>query len=110
MAASKVECLNPNTGAHMNIDAEIYALFAKAIRQTLKGGKAITLSAMVEGIHDYLMRRKSNFSGSIPWYAVTVKNDMQVRGKLEVFIEKGRKLNKLKSEVITNAAKYQNNK
>ncbi|MBC7830229.1 MAG: hypothetical protein H7122_20970 [Chitinophagaceae bacterium] len=96
MPALKVECLNPNTGARMNIDAEIYALFFSAIRQTLKGGKAVTFSAMVEGIHGYLKRKKSNFSGSVPWYAVTVKNDMQVKGKLEVFTEKGQKLNRLK--------------
>ena len=27
----KVECLNPNTGGHMNIDKNIYDLFSKAI-------------------------------------------------------------------------------
>lgn len=96
MPASKVECLNPNTGARMNIDAEIYALFEKAVRQTLKGGKALTFSALVEGIKEYLIRSKSDFSGSVPWYAVTVKNDMQVRGQIEVFIEHGKKLNRLK--------------
>ena len=49
----KVECLNPNTGGRMNIDAETYELFTKAIKQTLKGGKAITYSEMVEGIKKY---------------------------------------------------------
>lgn len=99
MPVSKVECLNPNTGARMNIDAEIYALFVRAIQEALQGGKAITYSAMVEGIKAYLIRSKSNFGGSVGWYAVTVKNDMEVRRQLEVFIEKGRKLHKLKSEV-----------
>ena len=95
MPAGKVECLNPNTGARMNIDAEIYDLFVTAIKQTLKGGKAKTFSEMVEGIRDYFLKTKNPFSKSVAWYAITIKNDMEVRGQLQVFAEKGKKLNKL---------------
>jgi hypothetical protein len=46
---AKVECLNPNTGGRMNIDKEVYDLFSKAIYHTVKTGKAITYSQIVEG-------------------------------------------------------------
>ena len=93
---SKVECFNPNTGRRMSIDGETYQLFAKAIKQTLKGGKAISFSEMVEDVKKYFRVNGIAFKKSVPWYAVTVKNDLQVRNTIEVFTEKGRKLHRLK--------------
>lgn len=92
---AKVECLNPNTGGRMNIDKEIYDLFSKAIYQTVKKGKALTYSQIVEGIKDYFKKQKIKFDGSVEWYAVTVKHDMHARGILHVYTEKGRKLHSL---------------
>jgi hypothetical protein len=92
----KVECFNPNTGRKMNIDVETYQLFTKAIKQALKEGKAITFSEMVEGVKKYFRLHQIGFKKSVPWYAVTVKNDLQVRNTIEVFTEKGKKLHRLK--------------
>jgi hypothetical protein len=94
--SQKAECLNPNTGGKMNIDKDIYELFSKAIHQSLKPGKALSFSEIVEAIHDRFYKQKTKFKGSLGWYAVTVKNDMQVRGIIEVFIEKGKKMHRLK--------------
>ena len=94
----KVECLNPNTGGTMNIDKNIYDLISKAIYHTLKSGKSLTYSEIVEGIHDHFKKQKIKFEGSIPWYAVTVKHDMHARGIIEVFTEKGRKMHKLRKK------------
>jgi hypothetical protein len=91
----RTECLNPNTGGRMSIDKEIYDLFAKAIKQTLKDKKALTFSEMVEGIKNYLSSNKIKFSKSVGWYAVTVKNDLEVRKEIEAYIEKGKKLHRL---------------
>ena len=92
----KVECLNPQSGRRMNIDTDTWQLFSKAINETLKGGKALSFTELVEGIHDYMHAHKINFKKSIPWYAVTVKNDMEVRGLLKVYTEKGKKMNSLR--------------
>ena len=40
-STGKIECLNPNTGGKMNIDAEVYDLFSKTIYHTLKKTKRI---------------------------------------------------------------------
>jgi hypothetical protein len=93
--AQKVECFNPNTGGRMNIDKEIYELFCGAIYHSLKEGKELTYTQMVEAIYDCFKKQKTKFDGSIEWYAVTVKNDMQTRGLIEVFAKKGRKLHRL---------------
>ena len=92
----KVECLNPNTGRTMNIDKTVYNLFSKAIYHTLKKGKALTYTEIVEGIKDCFNQQKTNFKGSIGWYAVSVKHDMHARGVIEVFTEKGKKMHRLK--------------
>jgi hypothetical protein len=49
----KVECLNPNTGGRLNIEAGTYELFSKAIYQTLQSSKApLTFTQIVEGVKD----------------------------------------------------------
>jgi hypothetical protein len=91
----KIECINPNTGRHMQIDASTYALFAKAIRHALKGGKLISYTELVEGVRNYFKKQAISFKGSVGWYTVTVKKDMQASGLIEVFTEKGRTMHRL---------------
>jgi len=91
----KVEVANPNTGRKMQIDAETWDLFNRAIKDSLKNGKALTFSEMVEGIEQYIKKNKINFSGSVGWYAVTVKHDLHVKKILKVYTEKGKKLHML---------------
>jgi len=93
---AKVECLNPNTGGRMNIDKNIYDVISKAITKTLQGGKAITFTELMNGVKKYIKTNKIDFTGSIDWYGITVKKDMEARGVLEVVEEKGKKLNRLK--------------
>lgn len=93
--AGKVECLNPNTGRRMLIDAATYELFAKAICHTLMGGKELTYTQIVEGVRECFQKEKTAFDGSAEWYAVTVKNDLQAKGVLDVFTQKGKKLHRL---------------
>ena len=96
-ASQKVECLNPNTGGRINIDKTTHDLFSKAIRQSFKKDEALTFTQIVERVHDYLKRHKITFDGSVDWYAISVKHDMHARGLLEVFVEKGRKLHRLRN-------------
>lgn len=94
--SEKVECLNPNTGGKINIDKDTYDLFSKAIYHTLKKGKALTYTEVVDGIKDCFKQQKTKFKGSVSWYAVTIKHDMHARGIIEVFTEKGKKLHRVK--------------
>jgi hypothetical protein len=93
---AKVECLNPNTGRRMNIDKATYDLFSKAIYHTLKEKGASTFTQVVEGVYDCFQKQKTKFNGAVEWYSISVKNDMHAKGVIEVFIEKGKKLHRLK--------------
>jgi hypothetical protein len=79
----------------MMINAATYELFSKAIYHTLKSGKELTYTALVEGVHDCFRKQKTAFDGSVEWYTVTVKNDLQAKGAIETFTTKGKKLHRL---------------
>jgi hypothetical protein len=91
----KIEVLHPNTGRKMNVDADTWKLFSTAIRHTLKSGKELTFTEIVEGIHDYLTSHNIQFKQSVEWYAVTVKNDLHVKNIIAVTTIKGRKMHSL---------------
>ena len=94
-AGQKTECINPNTGGRMNIDSGIYDLFSKAIYHTLQENSPLSFTEISQGVQDCFKQQKTKFSGSVDWYALTVKNDMHARGIIEVYTEKGKKLHRL---------------
>ena len=95
ISSGKVECLNPNTGGKINIDLSTYELFSKAIYHTLKAKGPVSFTEMVEGIRDCFKKQGTVFKGSISWYAVTVKNDLESRKVIHTYMEKGKKLHQL---------------
>src|SRR5436190_8113442 len=98
----KIECLNPNTGGKMNIDAMVYDLFSKAIYHTLKKNKqGVTYTDIVSGVKKCFKEERTTFHGSVAWYTVTVKNDMVAKDVIGIFMEKGKRLHKLKSTSLS---------
>jgi hypothetical protein len=61
----------------------------------VKAGEAITYTQITEGVKDCFSKQKTKFTGSLKWYAVTIKNDMHARGVLKVFMQKRKKLHSL---------------
>lgn len=92
----KVACLNPHSGREMKIDKSIYDLFTKAIKEALKNKKELSFTELTKAIKSNLSTNKIKFDRSIDWYAVTIKNDMDARGELKVYIKNGKKLHALK--------------
>jgi hypothetical protein len=92
---AKQECLNPRTGRGMMIDSDIYQLFSKAIREILKSKKQLSFSELVEQLHEYFREKKIKFDRSVDWYAISIRNDLEARGIITTFTEKGKKFNRL---------------
>jgi hypothetical protein len=95
VSAGKHECLNPRTGRSMRIAKETYELFYEAVTHVLREDGPLSFSGIVDRVQAYFKNHKIKFEGSVDWYAITVKNDLEARGKIETVIEKGRKLNRL---------------
>lgn len=92
---TKVTCLNPNTGGSIRIDKAVYDLFAKAIYHSLKKSGDLTYTEMVNAVKACLQEQQIEFKGSLNWYVITVKNDMEARGVITVSLLKGKKRNSL---------------
>jgi hypothetical protein len=91
----KVSCMNPNSGRTMKIDASIYNIFEEAILAALKKNQPMTYGDMMKAVHQQFANNKIVFDKSVEWYGVTVKNDLQSRGLIQVWMEKGRKMHGL---------------
>src|SRR5882672_1430106 len=92
----KVIVTYPLTGTERKFDAVIYEPFKAAILQSLTGSKGETFTELTDDVAKIIRKKMPGFTRSIPWYTISVKRDLETRGIIETFIEKGRKLNRLK--------------
>ncbi len=93
----KTTTTHPRTGSQFNIDAVIYKPFKAAILQSLKGSKGKTFTELTDDVVKKIRKKMPAFKKSIPWYTISIRLDLETRGIVETFIEKGKKLNRLKN-------------
>lgn len=93
--AKKITVTHPATGTERKFDAAIYEPFKAAILQSLKGSKGKTFSELTDDVVKIIRKKMPGFSKSIPWYTISVRLDLETRGLIETFVEKGIKLNRL---------------
>ena len=87
---------HPETGREKKIDVTIYEPVKAAILQSLKGSKGKTFTELKNDVVKIIKKKLPEFKKSIPWYTISVRLDLETKGIVENFIEKGRKLNRLK--------------
>ena len=76
---AKLMTRHPEGKAGVNIDRQKYDTIKKAILAELKSGD-ISFSDLNKNIKTKL---KGSFDGSIPWYVITVKLDLEARGVIK---------------------------
>jgi len=79
MAEEKILTKHPLGKSGKNIDKQKYETLKKAILSTLRV-KELTHDELFSGLNKTL---KGKFSGSISWYAETVKLDLEARKAIE---------------------------
>jgi len=94
--SKKVIVTYPTTGTERKFDAAIYEPIKAAIIKSLKGSKGKTFTELAEDVTKILRKQIPDFKRSVPWYTISVKRDLETRGIVEAFDEKGKKLNRLK--------------
>lgn len=92
----KVTVTHPLTGTERKFDASIYEPVKAAILQSLKGSKGKTFTKLTDDVQEIIRKKLPQFKHSIPWYTISIRLDLETRGIVETFTEKGRKLNRLK--------------
>jgi hypothetical protein len=94
-ASQKTLLIHPRTGRQMNIESSIYDIVSKAIYHELKKNKAMTWTDLSNGVKKCVADKKIDFPGSVEWYAISIRNDMETKGILCTYKEKGKTMNAL---------------
>ena len=94
--SKKTVITHPESRKETKIDSAIYEPFKEAILQSLKGSKGKTFTELTEDVTKILRKQIPDFKRSVHWYTISVKRDLETRGIVEAFDEKGKKLNRLK--------------
>jgi hypothetical protein len=95
-ASKKIIVTYPQTGTERKFDADIYEPIKAAILQSLKGSKGKTFTELSDDVVKIIRKQMPGFKKSIAWYTISIKRDLETRGIVETFVEKGKKLNRLK--------------
>lgn len=92
----KIVVTHPVTGTRRNFDAAIYEPIKSAILQSLKGSPGKTFTQLTDDVIKIIRKKLPQFKGNIAWYTISIRLDLETRGIVETYLEKGRKLNRLK--------------
>ncbi len=95
-ATKKIIVTHPQTGTERKFDAAIYEPIKAAIVQSLKGSKGKTFTELTDDVVKTIRKKMPAFKGSIPWYTISIRLDLETKCIVETFVEKGKKLNRLK--------------
>ncbi len=98
----KVTTTHPRTGSQFQIDSEIYEPFKNAIIQSLKGSNGISFTELTKNVEKIIRKKIPWFQKSVPWYCISIRLDLENKGVVETFTEKGQKLNRLAKRNIVN--------
>lgn len=93
----KVMITHPVSHSEKKIDAAIYEPIKAAILQSLKSSKGKTFSELTDDVKKTIRKKQPSFKGNIPWYTISIRLDLETRGIVETFMEKNKKLNRLRS-------------
>lgn len=92
----KIIVTHPATGTERKFDSAIYEPLKAAILQSLKGTRGKTFTELTDDVVKVIRKKMPGFKGSIPWYTISIRLDLETRGMVETFVEKGKKLSRLK--------------
>ena len=98
MAGSKpasITITHPRTGSSKAIDAATYKLIRSAIMHSLKNSEGKTFTQLADDVVQFVKKNKPGFKGSVAWYTISIRLDLETRGVIETFMQKGKKLARL---------------
>ena len=100
MKPAKSTLTHPVSGRKMNIDSSLYEPFKAAILQSLKGSKGKTFTELSEDVTGIIKKnpfpKAMGIKRSVPWYVISIRLDLETKGLVETFTEKGKKLIRMK--------------
>lgn len=101
MKPLKSTLTHPVSGRKIKIDSSVYKPFKAAILQSLKKSKGKTFTELSEDVASIISKKNPvpvtiGIKRSVPWYVISIRLDLETKGLVETFTEKGKKLIRLK--------------
>ncbi|MEO7393889.1 MAG: hypothetical protein ABIU11_03040 [Chitinophagaceae bacterium] len=93
--SKKIVVTHPITRTERKFDAAIYESFKAAIVQSLEASDGKTFTELTDAVQKIIRKKMPGFKKSIPWFTISIRLDLESRGIVETFTEKGKKLNRL---------------
>lgn len=78
--SERIKTLHPEGKQGVSISKEKYETVREAILKILRDREEISFQELTPAVEDQI---GDDFDGSVPWYTVTVKLDLEARGIIE---------------------------
>lgn len=95
-AEEKIQLVHPDGKNAPRISIKTYNTITKAILHVMKNKEPMLFYDIADAVEEYIRAKKIPFTGSVPWYTVSVKHHLESGGVIESYMEKGRKMHRLK--------------
>ena len=92
----KIQLVHPAGKNAPRISMETYMLISDAIVKVLQQHQPMSFADMAREVRHYVQSNTPEFTGSVEWFTVSVKQHMEAEGLIETVVEKGRKMHRLK--------------
>jgi len=87
--ADRIMTRHPEGKAGVNIEKAKYDLIKRAILAVLMHKGSATFTELSQTVEKMV---RGSFEGKVPWYVVTVKLDLEARGKIRRIMKSGRQV------------------
>ena len=92
----KIQLVHPAGKNAPRISVDTYKMVSEAIIKVLRKHQPMTFTDMAREVRKYVTTNNPEFTGSVEWFTVSVKQHMEAEGTIEAVVEKGRKVHRLK--------------
>ena len=92
---AKIVTTHPVSRRTKKMDSAIYDPFRAAIIKSLKGSKGKTFTQLTNDVKTVIRKSMPAFKGSVPWYTISIRLDLESKGVVETFTENGKKWSRL---------------
>ena len=92
----KIQLVHPAGKNAPRISTETYMLISDAIVKVLQQHQPMSFADMAREVRHYVQTTTPEFTGSVEWFTVSVKQHMEAEGLIETVLEKGRKMHRLR--------------
>jgi hypothetical protein len=94
----KIQLLHPAGKNAPRISMDTYMLISDAIVKVLQQHRPMSFADMAREVRHYVTTNSPDFTGSIEWFTVSVKQHLEAEGIIETVLEKGRKMHRLRQK------------